>query len=239
MSRTLVAIHQPNFLPWLGYFDKIARADVFVLLDSVQFAKTGGTWSNRVQMLVDGQAAWLTMPISRSYHGTRTYRQMEIGSNESWREKLLKRIQVNYAATPYFRAIFPTLQAIMNMPTHSLTEFNEIAIRTLCHGLGLDTGKIVRSSELPVAGAATDLLIAIVEAVGGTAYLAGGQATAYQEDAKFAAAGLEMIYQDFRHPRYDQANSRTFVAGLSIVDALLNCGWQDTRRLLSGQEKHD
>ena len=87
---TLVAIHQPNFLPWLGYFDKIARADVFVMLDSVQFAKTGGTWSNRVQMLVGGQATWLTMPIVRSYHGVRTYRQMEIDEEQSWRKKLLE-----------------------------------------------------------------------------------------------------------------------------------------------------
>ena len=82
-------------------------------------------------------------------------------------------------------------------------------------------------------------MIAIVHSVGGTAYLAGGQASAYQEDEKFARAGLDLIYQDFQHPCYAQAHSRAFVAGLSIVDALMNCGWQDTRRLLHGQVEHD
>lgn len=239
MSQTLVAIHQPNFLPWLGYFDKIARADVFVLLDHVQFAKTGGTWSNRVQMLVGGQAAWLTMPIVRSYHGVRSYRQMEISDSVAWREKLLKTIQLNYAAASHFPAVFPTIHAILRAPTSNLAEFNEKAIRTLCASLELDTAKFVRSSELAVAGAATDLLIAIVQAVGGTAYLAGGLASAYQEDAKFVAAGLEVVYQNFQHPRYAQANSSDFVAGLSVVDALMNCGWQATRRLLHGEVKRD
>lgn len=238
MPRTLVAIHQPNFLPWLGYFDKIARADKFVLLDSVQFAKTGGTWSNRVQLLVAGRAAWVTMPIVRSYHGVRTYREMEIG-DATWRTKLLKTIQLNYAAAPHFASIYPTLAAIFAAPTNRLAQFNETAIRTLCDGLALDSSNMVRSSELKVTGAATDLLVAIVQAVGGTAYLAGGQAAAYQEDAKFAAAGLELVYQNFQHPPYAQMNSQSFVAGLSIVDALMNCGWQGTRELLQKQGDHD
>ncbi len=236
--RTLVAIHQPNFLPWLGYFDKIARADVFVILDSVQFAKTGGTWSNRVQMLVGGQATWLTMPIVRSYHGLRTYREMEIGEDTPWRTKLLKTIQLNYASAPYFKAVFPTIQTTMSNPTRNLADLNDAAIRALCAGLQLDTGKLVRSSTLPVAGQATDLLIAIVRSAGGTAYLAGGQASAYQEDEKFAQAGLELIYQNFQHPVYSQTNSRGFVAGLSIVDALMNCGWEGTRQLLQSQVAH-
>lgn len=238
-SRTLVAIHQPNFLPWLGYFNKIAQADIFVILDGVQFAKTGGTWSNRVQMLVGGQPAWVTMPIVRSYHGVRTYREMEISDDSPWRTRLLRTIQLNYSATPHFGAVFPTLEAIISNPTPALAEFNEAGIRALCQGLQLDTGKLVRSSSLPVTGAATDLLVAIVAAVGGAAYLAGGQAMAYQDDDSFVAAGFEVIHQNFQHPVYPQANSRSFVPGLSIVDALMNCGWRDTRQLLLRQVTHD
>jgi hypothetical protein len=239
MPHPLVAIHQPNFLPWLGYFDKIARADIFVVLDSVQFSKTGGTWSNRVQMLVAGRPAWLTVPVVRSYHGVRTYREMEISADPSWRAKLLRTIQLNYAAAPHFAAVFPVIEGAMATQTRHLAEFNETALAALCAGLELDAGKFVRSSALAVAGAATDLLVAIVQATGGAAYMAGGQAAAYQEDAQFAAAGIELIYQEFQHPSYPQINSPSFVAGLSIVDALMNCGWQGTRRLLGRQATHD
>lgn len=235
MAQTLVAIHQPNFLPWLGYFDKIAQADVFVILDSVQFAKTGGTWSNRVQILVGGQAAWLTMPIVRSYHGVRTYREMEISDDAAWRSKLLKTIQFNYAAAPHFAAVFPTIQSVLTNPTRNLAEFNESALRVLCKGMELDSRKFIHSSALAVTGMSTNLLVAIVQAVGGTAYLVGGQAAAYQENEKFTRAGIDLVYQNFHHPHYTQVNSSTFVAGLSIVDALMNLGWQGTRRLLRSQ----
>ena len=68
----LVAIHQPNFFPWLGYFDKIRRADFFILLDDVQYPKTGaGSWSNRVKVMINGEGRWLTAPVDRSFHGTR------------------------------------------------------------------------------------------------------------------------------------------------------------------------
>src|ERR1041385_6733376 len=70
-ARKLVAIHQPNFFPWLGYFNKIARADIFIVLDNVQFSKTGGTWSNRVRLLLEGWPMWATLPVERSFHGVR------------------------------------------------------------------------------------------------------------------------------------------------------------------------
>src|SRR5256885_16256985 len=87
--RTLVAIHQPNFFPWLAYFDKIARADIFVFLDDVQYEKTGGTWSNRVRLLISGQAAWATMPIRRDYHGVRAANDMAIHNPQAWRGQQL------------------------------------------------------------------------------------------------------------------------------------------------------
>ena len=86
----LVAIHQPNFLPWLGYFDKLARADVFVLLDDAQFPKKGGTWVNRARLLVSGRPDWVTVPVDRSYHGTRTIIEMQIDDARPWRRKLIE-----------------------------------------------------------------------------------------------------------------------------------------------------
>jgi len=228
---TLVAIHQPNFLPWLGFFDKIARADVFVLLDSVQFPKKGGTWTNRVRILVNGEPTWLTVPIDRAYHGTRTIREMRLRDDDGrWRETALKTLRSAYGRAPYFDAVAPELAPLLLDPTAELAVYNERAIRRLCELLGLRT-PLVRSSELAAEGSGTNLLVALVRASGGDAYLAGGGAASYQEDEKFAAAGIELRFQAYAPPAYAQGTDQ-HVPGLSAVDALMRVGPGDTRALL-------
>src|SRR5205085_9519011 len=92
----LVAIHQPTFLPWLGWWDKLLRADIFVLLDDVQYPKKGGTWMNRVRMLVNGEPTWVTMPIDRTYHGVRTVREISLDQTKPWRKKILGTLAASY-----------------------------------------------------------------------------------------------------------------------------------------------
>jgi len=231
-DRKVVAIHQPNFFPWLGFFDKIARADIFILMDNVQFPKKGGGWSNRVQLVVNGQVAWVTMPVVRSFHGTRLINEMQIDNSTPWREKLLRTVQANYARAPFFEQMFPFFTDLMHNPTNSLADYNKTVIRTLTAAIGLDTSRLVTGSTLDTEGAATDLLISMTRVAGGNAYLCGGGASGYQEDDKFMAAGVELIYQDFKHPVYPQVNTESFIPGLSIVDTLMNCGIDGTRRLL-------
>lgn len=231
-KRKLVAIHQPNFFPWLGYFNKIARADVFIILDTVQFPKTGGSWLNRVQLVLDGERKWATMPINRSYHGVRTINEMQIADDGRWREKFLRSISINYRRAPFFDDVFPSLSELVNRREASLAAFNRAAIMSVLDRLELERGKIIDSSSLHAQGSGTDLLVELVRVVGGTSYLCGGGASGYQEDEKFAAAGLELVYQDYCHPVYPQAATHEFVAGLSIIDALMNCSWSGTRKLL-------
>lgn len=232
MAGKVVAIHQPNFFPWLGYFDKIARADVFVVLDNVQFPKKGGTWVNRVRLLTGGKATWVTLPVVRAYHGLRLIRDMAIDNSFPWRAKVLKTIDINYRRAPYFKEVWPVVTELISNPTESLAEYNLTTIRTLSELLGLDTSTLIIGSTLEAGGQATDLLIDIVNAVDGTTYLCGGGATGYQDDELFAAAGIGLVYQDFHHPVYVQRTAPDFVPGLSIVDALMNCGFDHTGHLL-------
>jgi hypothetical protein len=231
---TLVAIHQPNFLPWLGWFDKLARADVFVLLDHVQFPRTSrGTYVNRVKVLVSGKESWATAPIVRSTGSTQRIDEVRVDDAQPWREKLLRTIEHNYRRAAAFDEVFPLVREILEQPTDRLAELNEHGARRLARALGLDETRFVRSSSLAPSSHATDLLIELTRAVGGTAYLAGGLAGAtYQEDEKFEQAGVELRYQHFEHPQYPQQVD-TFVPGLSIVDALMNVGAKATRALLS------
>jgi hypothetical protein len=229
----IVAIHQPNFFPWLGYFDKIVRADVFCLLDDVQFPKKGGSWINRVQLRVNGQGAWVTAPVDRSYSGTRCIREMRTRGDEPWRERLLKTLQCNYGRAPHFAEMFAFLEPIVRNSTDRLADYNEAGIRALCGAMGLRAARLVLSSSLATEGQATDLLISITRTLCGTAYLCGGGAGGYQEDERFGEAGLRLIRQDFRHPEYTQVGGTGFTPGLSVLDALMNCGFAGTAALLN------
>lgn len=230
MTR-LVAIHQPNFFPWLGFFDKVARADTFIFMDNVQFQKKGATWTNRVQLLVGGKEAWVTAPIVRGFHGVRTVREMRTDGARHWRPKIVKTIQSSYARAPHFAEVFPLLEELISDPTDRLADYNEAAILRLAEALGLNRPTFVRGSTLAVNGRATELLIKMVGAVGGSAYLSGGGAGGYQDDAAFEAAGLELVEQRFESPPYPQM-VEPHVPGLSIVDALMSCGWSGTAEML-------
>ena len=232
-SGPLVAIHQPNFFPWLGFFDKIARADIFVVLDDAQFAKSGaGTWCNRVRLLFNGVPTWMTMPVRRDYHGVRRVNEMAIVNGQPWREKMRRSIRAHYGRAAFFAAVFPVIERLLDNPTESLADYNLNGIRAVCEALSIDARRIVLSSSLAVDALATDRLIGIVKRVGGTAYLTGGGAGGYQEDDKFAAAGIELRYQNFQHPRYPQGQTDEFVPGLSCLDALLHCGFDGVAALL-------
>jgi hypothetical protein len=236
MARS-VAIHQPNFFPWLGYFDKIRRADRFVFLDRVQQQKTGGTWTNRVKLLIGGEGRWATAPIDRSYHGARSIAEIGFMEGSPWRDKLLRTLEAAYARAPHYAGTMEVLAPLVADPETRLAEYNIRAVSAIAAALGMDTGRLCRSSQLEVEGRATDLLVAVVQAVGGTSYLCGGGAGGYQDDAAFAAAGLALDYQSFVHPVYPQLGAAPFVPGLSIVDALMSCGFAGVAALLAGSPK--
>ncbi len=232
-SRRVVAIHQPNFFPWLSYFDKIIRCDVFVILDNVQFQKKGGTWSNRVRILAGNKADWITAPLNRAYHGVKKISEIETDNSKPWREKIIKTIETNYGSAPYFGEVFPVLNELVRNHSDNLSEYNLNSIRTLCEILEIDTSKFERASELSVNGTATDLLINIVKETGATGYLYGRGAVNYQDNDKFNNEGLELIAQDFIHPVYSQFSSDEFIPGLSVIDSLMNVGIASGRKLLT------
>lgn len=232
MSCT-VAVHQPNFFPWLGYFDKIARCDVFVLLDNVQYPKTGGAWCNRVKFLVADEPRWVTATVDRNYHGTRTIREMRFAAGGSWRSKSLKTIEANYRRHPFYAECMAVVEPLLTLQENNIAAFNFNAIKAICYALSLDTSKLRMSSELEVSGSSNELLCGITRAVGGHVYMYGGGAEGYQNDAVFAESGVELRPQAFKHPVYEQYHTPQFVSGLSVIDAVMNLGWHGSAAMLS------
>lgn len=235
IQQKVVAIHQPNFLPWLGFFHKITHCNVFILLDNVQLQKTGGSYSNRVQLAVGGVAQWVTVPIVRNYHGTKAINEIEINYRDNWQEKLLRTVQMNYARAKYFEEIFAMLQSLFSAKTPYLSELNIQGIKVILEGLKIDTTEIILASSIHTASKSTELLIELTKACQGNIYLCGGGASGYQEDDLYEKAGIELRFQSFKHPEYDQLKS-PFIAGLSIIDPLMHLGWAGTKELFGAQK---
>lgn len=231
---SVVAIHQPNFFPWLGYFDKIARSDHFVFLDHVQFQKTGGVWSNRVQLLVGGTPQWVTAPIVRSFHGVRAVNEIEFSDKEPWRKKMIGTLRANYGRAPFFDETMAVIEPLVASDDNQLASYNRHAIVSLASHVGLPVPEWHSSSELQLSERSTDLLVEITRQVGADTYMCGGGAGEYQQDQIFAAAGLSLRYQDFQHPEYVQRAGVPFERGLSIIDALMHCGRDGVRKFLVG-----
>lgn len=226
----IVAVHQPNYLPWLGYFHKIAHADVFVFLETVQFSK--GSYSNRVQILREGKAAWLTQPVRQ---GLGQPIEAVAFAEPAWPRRHLDALHGAYRGAPAFSAVFPTLEALLlGAPLDSLAAANRHIVEGLAARLGLSP-LFARDGALDVAARdADEHLVALVNAIApGAVYLSGKGASSYQDEAKFEHAGIELRYAAFEARPYTQVGGGAFVSGLSIVDALFSLGFEGARALIA------
>jgi hypothetical protein len=220
----LAAIHQPNFFPWLGFFDKIRRADVFILLDRVAYPRAGsggmGSWTNRVRLAIQGEAHWIGAPLRRLALGAPVSEAI-IDDTQPWRVKLIKTLNTNYRRAANFAPAMALIEPLIMTAETNLAGFNIRAIQAIAAHLQLSCRFVVQS-ELPHQGQATELLIALVKAAGCDAYLAGGGAGGYQQDKLFAANALSLVYQGFAPRPYGPTGS--FIPGLSVIDYLMHDG---------------
>ncbi|WP_417820425.1 WbqC family protein [Terasakiella sp.] len=228
----VVAIHQPNFFPWLGYFDKICRSDAFIFLDHVQFPKKQGCWVNRVKLSIAGDARWITANVDRNYHGTRSINEMSYRADQPWRRKFSASLKSAYARHTYFSEIYPLVEELILSDIDNVAEYNIKAITTLLDQMSISRDHIYRSSELNIKGSSNELLCNLTQSVGGNVYMCGGGAEEYQDEDVFISHQLELREQGFVPRAYPQFGNDGFIAGLSIIDALMNMGWQGTAAFL-------
>lgn len=226
---TVVAIHQPNYLPWLGYFAKMATADIFIFLDDVQYSK--GSYTNRVRILRAGEPRWLTMPVVFNFGDT--IREVQC-ADAGWQSRHIDILSDFYRQTKCFTDIMPEIALIIkSAPAEgSISTINRHLVQAFAARLSLGC-KLLCSSEIPATGLKSDdRLIELTLAVASQAtYLSGQGGSAYQDAGKFAAAGITLKYIRFKHPTYDQGIG-DFVPGMSIVDALFHLGWDGVKALL-------
>jgi hypothetical protein len=219
----IVSAHQPNFAPWLGFFDKMMHSDVMVLLDSVQFIKRG--YQNRAQIKGTGAPQWLTIPVISKGRYHQLTRDVEIDESRSWRSVHLRTLQSVLAKAPHRDEVLDFLHPIYDKEgLHNLADFNTALIRGVVARLGVTT-RLVMASELDCPGSSSRLMLNLTKAVGGDTYLSGPTGRNYLEPEMFSAEGVTLRYHRFEPFEYPQAFP-PFVAGLSCLDYLANVGFR-------------
>jgi hypothetical protein len=214
----IVAVHQPNYLPYLGFFHKMHLADTFVLYDTAQFSKND--FHNRNRIKTPRGLKWLTIPVRRPTG--LEIRAVEADMSKPWARNHWEAIRANYARAEHFEEHRQDLDRLYGDPGRRLAEINRPFIDFLSQTLGIER-RIVWASNLhiPEGLSASEKLAAMVREVGGDAYLSGPDGAKYVERNAFV--GLAVYIQEFRHPRHRQL-WRDFASNASALDLVLNLG---------------
>ncbi len=225
-----VAILQPSYIPWRGYFDQIRRVDLFIFYDDVQYDKHG--WRNRNQIKTAQGKQWLTIPVhTKGVLDGINIRNIRIDRSTSWEKKHLRTLTFAYSKAPYFQLYHPWLESIYHRQAEFLADFTIDITVELAEILKIGGTKFLRSSEIPgIEGHKTDRLIQILTYVGAKHYISGPSARNYIEQEKFDGAGITLEYMQYNYPEYPQLHS-PFDPFVSILDLLFMVG-EDAQHFL-------
>ncbi|HEX5128693.1 MAG TPA: WbqC family protein [Usitatibacter sp.] len=222
----LVAIHQPLYFPWLGYLDRMAKADLFVVLDHVQFERRN--YQNRASILLEGQPRWLTVPVVQVSQKERIIEKQVDNSAEGsrqWGPNHFKTLKYAYRKAPHFERYARRLQDLLEARWESLLELDLATMEFMRDAFEIRTPMRL-SSHMQVEGARSELLLNICKSVGPDSTFLGGMGGSrhYLDKDAFAAAGIGVQWQDFKHPIYAQCGDAPFQPGQTALDFLFNLG---------------
>ena len=223
----IVAAHQPHYLPWLGYLDKLAKADVFVVMDDLQFEKEN--FQNRNRVKLDHGPHWLTVPLLRGKQSDlivdKRIDNTGRGGRHHWQHRHWRTLVTHYGKAPFFPHYAAALEDVFVRRWDYLVDLDLHMLELARNWLRIKV-PIVRASSLGLRGARTERILDMCRAVGARSYLSGrGGSTGYLDLPAFERAGVSLVWQQFHHPHYPQRYAgRGFVSHLGFLDLLFNCG---------------
>lgn len=230
----ILSVHQPQYIPWLGYFDKIARSDAFVFLDCVQYKER--EFQNRNKIRTKDGWIWLTVPVATKGLGRQNIQDVKIDNSFPWRKEHLGSIKAWYGRAPFFDKYFSFFEETYGREWEILCEINIHVIEYLLKELSIST-PVHFESKCDISSKKTDRIIEICGKIKADTYLSGIGGKEYLETEKFTASGVELRYQDFTHPAYRQQfmkDKGDFIPYMSILDLLFNEGPRSGDILASG-----
>lgn len=220
--------HQPEYLPYIGFFNKIMLADKFIFVDHIQFNKK--SWQNRNKIRTKDGEQWLTVPVYSKNKFEQKIRDVEIDNTERWKKKHLRSIILNYQKAPYFKEYIDFFKDVYSREWIKLSKLNEKIIRYLLKILDINI-KIYNSSALKLDGKKTDLLIDLCNVFKADAYLSGSGGKGYIDEAKFQKAGIKNYFREMKHPIYKQL-FKPFIPNMSVIDIIFNLGAEKSREII-------
>lgn len=223
----IVAIHQPQYLPWIGYFDKMLKSDTFCYLDNVQFKKN--EWQNRNRIKTSQGWQWLTVPVE--YRFPQKINEVRVNNTTGWGKKHLQALISNYSKAPFFKEHFSFFEQAYARDWEFISELNIFLIEYIREKLGLGDKPTVLASHLKLSDDPTGRLIDICKILSADTYLAGRDGAKYMDLERFKDSGIKVITQDFHHPSYPQLFG-DFGPQLSVIDLLFNCGSQSRQKII-------
>jgi hypothetical protein len=224
----ILSVQQPQYISWLGFFNKIDRSDLFVSFDSVQFVTHGFIYRNKIK--TPQGWTWLTIPVKHK-HGCRI-NEVRINNGIDWVERHLRSLKHSYSKAPFFNEYFGEIEEIYRGGWDMLSDFNDTLLKWLLEKLGIGV-KFFNLSDLGVEGMSTLRIVNLCKKLGADTYLSGPGGKDYVIDEMFKKDRIRLIYQDFKHPVYTQRFGE-FMPGLSVVDLLFNHGDKSLGIIRSG-----
>jgi hypothetical protein len=229
----IVSINQPAYLPWLGYFERIARSDVHIVLDHVQFEKN--SFTNRNKVRTREGSAWLTVPLStKGRFGDLPIQGLAFAPNDPWPKKHWATLRINYARTPFFSYYAPAYETLYHNNWDCFGQMVRAFLDQHLRDLGINT-PLLFSSEMGVDGAKSELVLNLCKKAGATTYLSGALGRDYLDESAFTRAGMTVAYQDYAHPIYAQ-HLPGFEPYMCVLDLLFNHG-PNSRNILMSQKQ--
>ena len=227
----IIGIHQPNYLPWMGYFYKILKSDIFVILDNVDYQSgNANSITNRCRIKGPNGIVILTAPVK---HNTdyKWINQQYIDYSRNWQMKHKRAVENYYRKSPWFSQYYPQLEQIWDSKFDRLSELNFGFIKLVCQFLDIQTPLLEASSLPPQKGNKSDRIIDICIQLKADIYLSGNGARKYNDIDSFKKNKIELVYTGFKPVEYPQQYDN-FIPGLSILDALFNIG-PDVKQLIN------
>lgn len=229
----IVSISQPAYLPWLGYFARIAASDLHIVLDQVPLERSSTTrFTNRNKVRGPGGVQWLTVPV-RGASAQPLICETLVDNEQRWQQKHRRTVEQSYAKTPHFHRLGGLLELSYEQPWERLADLLGAQRDWLLRTLGVTT-RLEIGSRMQVPGAKGDLILNLCRAAGATTYLSGPFGRDYLDAGAFERAGIRLAFHDYAHPQYPQVQ-QPFEPYLSVLDLLANCGTDSLAVLRAGK----
>lgn len=221
----ILASHQPDFFPYMGYFYKMFQSDTFVFSDNVQYSKTGR--HNYNEILTANGPMRVTLPIH--YH-VAPLNEIQIAADDAWVSRTLKTLWMEYKKADCFHEAFPVMEELLAKAkaAENLADFNIACILYLAERFGLDNRTFILSSELGLKNRRDARIIEMCKLLGDDVYVSGDGAKDYHIEADYRENGIKLRYSDYQPVIYPQAG-RPATVNMSVIDYVMNCGFRIPR----------